>query len=264
MLSIGGDFATQQSGLSNEFTLLLIGLDAALHGGHRAARAGAAGLGRSYVPGARAPPAGGGRVIPLAASDLFTNDFFTALIAGGILAGVPLLLAALGELVSERAGVLNIGLEGMMLMGAYVGFVCAYYGGFAWLGFGGGALAGAGGRADHGRPLRPLRARPDRRRHRHHARLRGDHEPDLRRAVRRDAARRSTGSTASRSPACPTSRSSAARTRRTAACSASRSSSTWRSGSWSPWPGCCGGRTGGSTCAPPGTSPPRSTPPASA
>lgn len=60
-------------------------------------------------------------------SDLLTQDVLTALIAGGILAGVPLLFAALGEMVSERAGVLNIGIEGTMLMGAYVGFVVAYH-----------------------------------------------------------------------------------------------------------------------------------------
>jgi simple sugar transport system permease protein len=78
------------------------------------------------------------------ASSVVTVDFFTALVAGGILAGLPLLFAALGELVSERAGVLNIGLEGMMLFGAYVGFVAAYYGGFSWLGFAAGMLGGAG------------------------------------------------------------------------------------------------------------------------
>ena len=58
-------------------------------------------------------------------SEFLTTDFLTALIAGGILAGVPLMFAALGEMVSARAGVLNIGLEGMMLVGAYVGFVAA-------------------------------------------------------------------------------------------------------------------------------------------
>jgi len=79
----------------------------------------------------------------LLASGVFSADAFTALVAGSILAGVPLLFAALGELVSERAGVLNIGLEGMMLMGAYAGFVAAYYGGDEWLGFGAGILAGA-------------------------------------------------------------------------------------------------------------------------
>ena len=73
-------------------------------------------------------------------SEFLTTDFLTALIAGGILAGVPLMFAALGEMVSERAGVLNIGLEGMMLVGAYVGFVAAYHSGSTTLGF----LAGAG------------------------------------------------------------------------------------------------------------------------
>ena len=79
----------------------------------------------------------------LVASGVFSTDAFTALVAGSILAGVPLMFGALGELVSERAGVLNIGLEGMMLMGAYAGFVGAYYGGNEWPGFGAGVLAGA-------------------------------------------------------------------------------------------------------------------------
>jgi ABC-type uncharacterized transport system permease subunit len=76
-------------------------------------------------------------------SDLFTQDVLTALIAGGILAGVPLLFAALGEMVSERAGVLNIGIEGTMLVGAYVGFITAFHGGSTSLGFLAGAGAGA-------------------------------------------------------------------------------------------------------------------------
>jgi general nucleoside transport system permease protein len=80
----------------------------------------------------------------LAASDVFSEQAFTALVAGAILAGAPLLFASLGELVSQRAGVLNIGLEGMMLIGAYAGFVAAYHGGSEWLGFGAGLLAGAG------------------------------------------------------------------------------------------------------------------------
>ena len=75
--------------------------------------------------------------------DLLTDAFFTALVSGGLLAGVPLLFAALGETISERAGVLNIGLEGMMLIGAYAGFVAALYGHYAWLGYGAGMAAGA-------------------------------------------------------------------------------------------------------------------------
>jgi general nucleoside transport system permease protein len=80
----------------------------------------------------------------LAASDVFSEQAFTALVAGAILAGAPLMFASLGELVSQRAGVLNIGLEGMMLIGAYAGFVAAYHGNSEWLGFGAGLLAGAG------------------------------------------------------------------------------------------------------------------------
>jgi general nucleoside transport system permease protein len=75
------------------------------------------------------------------ASQVLTNVFWTSVIAGGLLAGVPLMFTALGETISERAGVLNIGLEGMMLIGAYVGFLGAYYGGSVWVGF----LAGIAG-----------------------------------------------------------------------------------------------------------------------
>ncbi len=78
-------------------------------------------------------------------SELLTRTFLTALVSGGLLAGVPLMFTALGETISERAGVLNIGLEGMMLVGAYIGFIGAYYGHSFWAGFaagiGGGALA---------------------------------------------------------------------------------------------------------------------------
>ncbi len=75
---------------------------------------------------------------------LLTPSFLTALVFGAVTAGVPLLLAGLGEQMSEKAGVLNIGIEGMMLLGAYWGFVAAYYSGSFWLGFGAGAVAGMG------------------------------------------------------------------------------------------------------------------------
>jgi ABC-type uncharacterized transport system permease subunit len=75
--------------------------------------------------------------------DAFLSEaFLTALLFGAIMAGVPLLLAGLGEQISEKAGVLNIGIEGMMLMGAYAGFVVAYESGSFWLGFLGGGLGG--------------------------------------------------------------------------------------------------------------------------
>jgi simple sugar transport system permease protein len=78
---------------------------------------------------------------------LLTQAFLTALVAGGIVATVPLMITALGESISERAGVLNIGLEGMMLLGAYGGFVGADKSGSVWLGFGVGILAGLCGAA---------------------------------------------------------------------------------------------------------------------
>lgn len=68
-------------------------------------------------------------------SDVLSVDFFASLITGAILAGMPLLFAGLGETVSERAGILNIGLEGMMLFGGYVGFVAALYSSSSALGF---------------------------------------------------------------------------------------------------------------------------------
>ena len=51
-----------------------------------------------------------------------------------ITAATPLLLAAIGELVAERSGVLNLGVEGMMVMGAIGGFAAAYVSGSAALG----------------------------------------------------------------------------------------------------------------------------------
>ena len=49
--------------------------------------------------------------------------FWISVLEASIRLGVPLLIAALGELVAERSGVINVGLEGMMSAGAYVGFV---------------------------------------------------------------------------------------------------------------------------------------------
>ena len=76
-------------------------------------------------------------------SDLVNISFFSALISGGILAGMPLLFASLGETISERAGVLNLGLEGIMLTGGYAGFVVALYSQQYWLGLVASVGAGA-------------------------------------------------------------------------------------------------------------------------
>jgi len=48
--------------------------------------------------------------------------------------GTPLLLGTLGEIYAERSGVLNLGIEGMMIMGAYSAFAIAYTTGNPWLG----------------------------------------------------------------------------------------------------------------------------------
>lgn len=64
----------------------------------------------------------------------------TSLLAIGVSLAVPLLLAALGELIVERAGVINVGIEGMVLAGALAGFAGSHAMGSPWLG----ALAAIG------------------------------------------------------------------------------------------------------------------------
>ncbi|PWG17687.1 ABC transporter permease [Salibaculum griseiflavum] len=64
------------------------------------------------------------------------------LLASLMVASTPILLAALGELVVERAGVLNLGVEGMMITGAACGIIFSTLTGNAWLGFAGAALGG--------------------------------------------------------------------------------------------------------------------------
>lgn len=65
------------------------------------------------------------------------------LLASLMVAATPILLAALGELIVERAGVLNLGVEGMMIVGAVGGFIAAHHSGSVALGFVGAALGGA-------------------------------------------------------------------------------------------------------------------------
>ncbi|MEH6633357.1 MAG: ABC transporter permease [Halopseudomonas aestusnigri] len=68
-------------------------------------------------------------------------DATQAIILTIITASTPLLLAAIGELVTERSGVLNLGVEGMMVMGAVCGFAVAYETGSPLLGI----IAGVSG-----------------------------------------------------------------------------------------------------------------------
>ncbi len=66
--------------------------------------------------------------------DITSVVFLTSVLAAAIPAGTAILYACLGELLSERAGVLNLGVEGMMLMGALGGFAVTYWTESAWLG----------------------------------------------------------------------------------------------------------------------------------
>ena len=70
-------------------------------------------------------------------------DTFAQLFILTLAAGTPLVFAALGELVTEKSGVLNLGVEGMMLVGAVVAFMVAATSKSPWLGVGAGMLAGA-------------------------------------------------------------------------------------------------------------------------
>jgi ABC-type uncharacterized transport system permease subunit len=65
-----------------------------------------------------------------------------SLLSGAVVSGTPLLYATLAELLSQRAGVVNLGLEGVMLVGAVSGFICTVNTGSATLGVLAGALAG--------------------------------------------------------------------------------------------------------------------------
>jgi ABC-type uncharacterized transport system permease subunit len=68
--------------------------------------------------------------------------FVTGLLAAAIQAGTPILFACLGEIICERSGILNLGVEGMMLIGAMVGFAISLHTGQPVLGVIAAAIAG--------------------------------------------------------------------------------------------------------------------------
>ncbi len=70
-------------------------------------------------------------------------DMTEAILLTIFTAATPLMIAALGELVTERSGVLNLGVEGMMIIGAVSGFAFAQMTGSAYLGAIGGIVGGA-------------------------------------------------------------------------------------------------------------------------
>ena len=70
-------------------------------------------------------------------------DSFALLLAATLNAGTVLAIAGTGLLINERAGIINLGAEGLMLVAAIAGFATAVHSGNDWLAFGAGALAGA-------------------------------------------------------------------------------------------------------------------------
>ncbi len=70
-------------------------------------------------------------------------DAFALLLAATLSSGTVLAFAALGLLINERAGIVNLGAEGMMLVAAIAGFAVAIHTGNEWAGLAAGAVAGA-------------------------------------------------------------------------------------------------------------------------
>lgn len=75
-------------------------------------------------------------------SEFFTLAVFVAVVASAIRLAVPLLLAALGETFGQRSGVLNLGVDGIMLMGAFAGYYAVLKSGNVWIGVLAGAIVG--------------------------------------------------------------------------------------------------------------------------
>ena len=82
--------------------------------------------------------------------------FTASLWAAAIRIASPLIFATLGELICERAGVLNLGIEGIMTVGAFAGWVAVYHGADLWTGIAIAALAGAAFGLLHGFMTVPL------------------------------------------------------------------------------------------------------------
>ncbi len=76
-------------------------------------------------------------------SIFLSQAFITALFAAAVRLAMPVLLTSLGEIFAQLSGVMNIGLEGIMAVGAFTGFAVAFSTGNVWYGLLGAIVAGA-------------------------------------------------------------------------------------------------------------------------
>jgi len=77
-------------------------------------------------------------------SQFFTASVLIATVANGIVLATPFLLASLGEMVGQRSGVLNLGVDGIMLLGAFAAYLVVLHTHNLWLGVLVGAAVGIG------------------------------------------------------------------------------------------------------------------------
>ena len=76
-------------------------------------------------------------------SDLFTMTVFVGILASGIRLATPYLFAAIGETIGQKSGVLNLGVEGIMLLGAFASFYVTFTTSNLWLGLLAAVIVGA-------------------------------------------------------------------------------------------------------------------------
>jgi len=79
-------------------------------------------------------------------SDLFTTTVLVGILASGFRLATPYLYASLGETFGQKSGVLNLGVEGIMLLGAFAGFYVSFTTNNLWLGM----VRRSGGRCSDG------------------------------------------------------------------------------------------------------------------
>lgn len=75
-------------------------------------------------------------------SEIFTTAVLVAVVASAIRLAIPLLLASLGETFGQRSGVLNLGVDGIMLLGAFAGYYAVLKSGNVWFGLLAAAIVG--------------------------------------------------------------------------------------------------------------------------